>query len=237
MGKRGSTKHMKRIAVPKAVPITNKKEYTWIKKPVAGPHPRERCISLGVLLRDILHVASSTREIRRILTGRKVLVDGKARTEEKFPVGFMDIISFPDSKKHYRITVDWKGRLVPVEIDAKETGAKLLKVTGKHTAPKGKIVLELHDGRTLYGDNHVKVGDSILLKIPKQELATHMKLESGSRCLVQEGKHAGKIIKLREILRRKGGKRPEVLVEGEDGNFETVLEYLFVIGKDFEVNK
>ena len=228
---------MKRIAVPKAVPITNKKEYTWIKKPIAGPHSRDKCMALGVLLRDILKVASSIREVRRILTQRKVLVDGKVRTEEKFPVGIMDVISLPDAKKHYRLVIDWKARLIPVEIDEKEIGTKILKVTKKHTAPKGKITLTFHDGKTMYGDNHVKVGDSIVSKLPKPELVSHMKLESGARCLVNEGKHAGKVIKLREILKRKGGKRPEVMVEGEDGNFETVLDYLFVIGKDFEVKK
>ncbi len=237
MGKRGSTKHMKRIAVPKAVPITNKKEYTWIKKPIAGPHSRDYCMALGVLLRDVLKIASTTREVRRILRERKVLVDGKVRVEEKFPVGMMDVISFPDAKKNYRIMIDWKGRLVPQEIDEKETGSKILKVTKKHTAPKGKITLTFHDGKNMYGDNHIKVGDSVVVKLPKPELVSHMKLESGARCLVKEGKHAGSIVKLREILRRKGGKRPEVMVEGEDGNFETVLDYLFVIGKDFEVKK
>lgn len=228
---------MKRIATPKAVPITNKKEFTWIKKPSPGPHSGERCMALGVFLRDILGVASTTREVRRILAERKVQVDGKVRTNEKFPVGLMDVISLPDAKTNYRIVIDWKGRLVPVEISDKETGNKILKVTGKHTAPGGKFMLSFHDGKTMYGDNHLKVGDSMVSKLPKPELVTHLKLESGSRCLVQEGKHSGSIVKLREIKKRTGGKRPEVLVEGEDGSFETVLDYLFVVGKDFEVKK
>ena len=73
--------------------------------------------------------------------------------------------------------------------------------------------------------------------LPKAEMVSHMKLESGARCLVKEGKHSGKVVTLREILKRKGGKRPEVLVEDESGSFETVLDYLFVVGKDFEVAK
>jgi len=228
---------MKRIATPKAVPVANKKEYTWIKKPIAGPHPRDKCMALGVLLRDVLKIASTTREVRRILAARKVMVDGRVRAREKFPVGLMDIISLPDAKKHYRLVIDWKGRLVPMEIEEKKTDSKILKITGKHTAPGGKTMLNFHDGRNMYGDNHLKVGDSVVLKIPKPELVTHMKLESGARCLIKEGKHAGNIVKLREILKRKGGKRPEVMVEGEDGNFETVLDYLFVVGNEFEVKK
>ncbi len=237
MGKRGSTKHMKRLAAPKAVPITNKKERTWIIKPKPGPHGTKRCIALGVLLRDILKVASTLREVRRILSSRKALVDGVVRTDEKFPVGLMDVVSLPDMNKHYRIVVDWKGRLVPLEVEGKKTENKIIKVVRKHTGPGGKVMISFHDGKTMIGDNHIKVGDSIIVRLPKAEMVSHMKLESGARCLVKEGKHSGKVVTLREILKRKGGKRPEVLVEDESGSFETVLDYLFVVGKDFEVAK
>jgi small subunit ribosomal protein S4e len=237
MGKRGSTKHMKRIATPKAVPVTNRKEKVWIIKPMPGPHGTRYCISLGVLLRDVLKVASTAREVRKILYSRKVLVDGKGRTNEKFPVGMMDVVSIPDEGKHYRILVDWKGRLIPVETDAKKTGTKILKVVKKHITKGGKVSITLHDGRNMIADNNVRVGDSVIVKIPKAEMVSHLKLESGARCLVEKGKHSGKVVKLREILKRRGGKKPEVLVEDESGGFETVLDYLLVVDKDFEVKK
>ena len=226
---------MKRIAAPKAIPITNKKENVWIVRPDSGPHGKKECIPLGVLLRDILKVASTLKEVKRILYSRKVLVDGKVRVSEKFPVGLMDVISFPDANKHYRIVIDWKGRLVPVEADEKEFSKKILKVVRKHTSPGGKVTITFHDGKNMFGDNNIKVGDSIVAKLPKGGMELHMKLESGARCLVEKGKHAGAIVKLREILKRKGGKRSEVLVEDENGSFETVLDYLLVVGKDFEV--
>lgn len=226
---------MKRIAAPKAVPIRDRKERVWIVKPMPGPHGTKYCISLGVLLRDILKVAATLREVRRILHSRKVLVDGVVRVDEKFPVGIMDVISLPDAGKHYRILIDWKGRLVPVELDAKKTDSKILKVVRKHTTKGGKITLTFHDGRNMIADNNVKVGDTVVVKLPKAEMASHLKLESGARCLVEKGKHSGKVVKLREILKRKGGKRPEALVEDESGSFETVLDYLMVVGKDFEV--
>jgi len=180
-------------------------------------------------------VATTLREARRILHSRKVLIDGVVRVEEKFPVGLMDVISLEG--KHYMIFLDWKGRLIPKEIDKKEVGSKILKIIRKHTAKGGKIIVTFHDGRNMIGDNHLKVGDSVQVKLPKVEMISHLKLESGARCLVEEGKHSGKVVKLREILKRKGGKRPEVLVEDDTGSFETVLDYLLVIGKDFEVKK
>ncbi|NYZ76850.1 30S ribosomal protein S4e [Candidatus Micrarchaeota archaeon] len=237
MAKRGGTRHMKRLAAPKAMPITNKKETTWIVKPMPGPHGTKRCIPLGVLLRDILKVAKTLREAKRILYMRKALVDGKARVSEKFPVGLMDVISFPDANKHYRIIVDWKGRLVPMEIEGGKAATKILTVVNKHTAPGKKTMLTFHDGKNLAGDNHVKIGDSVIVNLPKADMVSHLRLQPGARCLISEGKHSGKIVTLKEILKRKGGKRPEVLVTDEGGEFLTVLNYLFVVGPDFEVKK
>lgn len=228
---------MKRLAAPKAMPITNKKETTWIVKPMPGPHPVEKCIPLGVLLRDILKIATTLKEAKKILYLRKALVDGRVRVDEKFPVGLMDVISFPDSGKYYRIVVDWKGRLVPKEIAAGKADKKILHVTRKVTAPKGKIMITFHDGKNMAGDNHIKIGDSVVVKLPKVEMISHLKLEPGARCLIKEGKHSGKIVTLKEILKRKEGKGPEALVEDSSGKFVTVLDYLFVVGTDFEVSE
>jgi small subunit ribosomal protein S4e len=229
MGKRGAPKHMKRIVVPTAVPIHDKKGSEWMIKAHPGPHPREMAIPLGVLLRDVLKVARTGREVHRILTNRLVRVDGSVRVEEKFPVGLMDVISFPESKKHYRLLLDSKGRLEPSEIKDAESASKTGKVVKKHTIRKGKINVTLHDGRNLVTDNHVKVGDSVVVSLPKVELKTHLKREKGSKCLIVEGKHAGSIVSLKEIIQRKGGKPSEALVAKGNDEFITVANYLFVV--------
>jgi small subunit ribosomal protein S4e len=229
MGKRGAPKHMKRIVVPTAVPIHDKKGSEWMIKAHPGPHPREMAIPLGVLLRDILKVARTGREVRRILTNRLVRVDGSVRVDEKFPVGLMDVVSFPESKKHYRLLLDSKGRLEPTEIKDAESASKTGKVVKKHTIKKGKINVTLHDGRNLVTDNHVKVGDSVVVSLPKAELKTHLKRDKGSKCLIVEGKHAGSIVSLKEIIQRKGGKPSEALVAKGKDEFITVANYLFVV--------
>jgi len=235
MGKRGAPKHQKRSAVPKAVPLHDKKASTWMIKPLPGAHPNKYCIPLGVLLRDVLKAVRTSREIKRVLSGRLVEVDGKVRVEEKFPVGLMDVVSMPKSNKHYRILLDKKGRLAPVEIDKKDISSKVLKVTKKHTISKGKINLTFHDGRNMVGDNHVKVGDSVVVSIPKAQLKSHLKREKGSRCLIVEGKHAGNIVSLKDIIQRKGGKPSEAVVESGKEEFITVAKYLFVIGDEVNV--
>jgi small subunit ribosomal protein S4e len=229
MGKRGAPKHMKRIVVPTAVPIHDKKGSEWMIKAHPGPHPREMAIPLGVLLRDILKVAKTTREVRRILTNRLVKVDGKVRVDEKFPVGLMDVVSFPEAKKNYRLTLDSKGRLEPTEIKDADASAKTVKVIKKHTITKGKTNITFHDGRNLVTDNHVNVGDSVIVSLPKVELKKHLKRDKESKCLIVEGKHAGIIVSLKEIIQRKGGKPSEALVASGKDEFITVANYLFVV--------
>lgn len=236
MAKRGGNKHMKRIAVPKAVPVHDKKAYTWIMRTGPGPHGKQHAISLSVLLRDILKVARTAKEAKQILSGRLVQVDGKVRTEEKFPVGLMDTVAFEKSGKSYRIVVDHKGRLFPMEIGKDESSLKLLKIIRKHTIRKGKVNVTFHDGKNLVADNHLKVGDTVSVSLPVAKIESHLKRDKGARCLVVEGKHVGTLVKLKEIIERKGGKPSEALVEDENGEeFITIANYLFVVGNDFKI--
>jgi small subunit ribosomal protein S4e len=234
MSKRGGTKHLKRIASPKAILVTDKKERKWMVKTAPGPHPKKHAIPLGVLIRDILKIAPTLREARNIMSNRLLEVDSRVRTDEKFPVGLMDVIGFPKASKYYRLAVDNKGRLVPHEITKDEAAHKLLRVTKKHTIPGGKINFTFHDGKNLIGDNHVRVGDTVIVSLPKVQLKNHLKREKGSRCLIVEGKHAGSIVTLKEIIERKGGKPNEALVQGKSEEFITVAKYLFVVDEAFK---
>jgi small subunit ribosomal protein S4e len=233
MAKRGGTKHLKRIASAKAVPITDKKAHTWMTRPAPGPHPAKHAIPLGVFARDVLKLAPTLRECRRILASRMLEVDGRVRTDEKFPVGLMDVVSFPKSGRHIRLTVDSKGRLSPRDIEKGQASRKILRVVRKHTVPGGKLNLTFHDGRNLLSDNHVRVGDSVVVSIPKVKMESHLKREKGARCLVMEGKHAGSIVQLKEIIERKGGKPSEAVVQGGSAEFITVAKYLFVVDEAF----
>lgn len=224
---------MKRLASPKAIPIKDKKARTWMTQQSPGPHPKKHSIPLSVVLRDLLKVASNLGEVRQILSRRLVEVDGKARTNEKFPVGLMDVLSFQKSGKHYLVIVDNKGRLAFEEIKKDAASQKLVRVVKKHTAPGGKITYTFHDGRNMLGDNHVKVGDTVLISLPKAAMKSHLKREKGATCLVVEGKHAGKVVKLKDIIDRAGGKPPEAIVQHGKDEFITVAKYLFVVGDGF----
>ncbi len=234
MAKRGGTKHLKRIAAPKTVPIHDRKERKWMIRHAPGPHAKKYSVPLGVLVRDIIKIATTLREVRQILSGRMCEIDGRPRTEEKFPVGLMDVVSFPKAGKYYRMMVDEKGRMVPREITKEESATKLVRVVKKHTIPGGKLSVMFHDGKNMLADNHLKVGDSVVISLPVAKLKTHLKREKGARCLVVEGKHAGKLVKLKEIIERKGGMPSEALVQDKSEEFITVAKYLFVVDEGFK---
>lgn len=233
MAKRGGTKHMKRLASPKAMGLHDKKARKWLINTAPGPHPKKHALPLAVLLRDVLKVVDTAREAKRVLAARRVEVDGRVRSDDKFPVGLMDVVSLPLAGKQFRIFIDRKCRLMPVEISKEEAASKIVRVVKKHTVPGGKLNLTFHDGRNMLGDNHVRVGDSVVLSLPVVKMGGHLRRDKGCRCLIVEGKHAGSVVKLKELIQRKGGKPSEAVVEAGGEEFITVAKYLFVVDDAF----
>ena len=59
-------------------------------------------------------------------------------------------------------------------VNEKESSLKLCKIKGKNLM-KGKINLNLHDGRNIITDNkEIKVGDSVLIELPAQKINQHL---------------------------------------------------------------
>lgn len=235
MAKRGSAQHLKRLAAPKQIPLHTKKEHTWLIRPAAGGHSFTESIPLAVLLRDVLGIVRTMHEAKQILSSRLVLVDGRVRTEAKFPVGFMDVLDLPKAGKSYRIGVDPQGRLVPFEIPAGQKNSKLARVERKFAVPGRKISITLHDGKTLLSDNHLKVGDSVRVSLPQLKIESVLPLGPGVRCLVREGKHAGTIATLEEIIARREGRAAEARLKDNKDEFITVARYLFVVDEQFRM--
>ena len=233
MAKMGSRKHLKRYKAPKSWPI-HPKEKTWTVKPAPGPHALEDSLSLLVVIRDILEMADNSREAKRIINTGKVLVDGRARKDYKYPVGFMDVVEVPLSGKVYRVLPDLKGRLTLHPIESKNHGFKLCKITNKTTIKGAKTQLNLHDGRCVIVDeDSFSVSDVITLNIPDQEVSDSYVFGKGAVVLITGGKHIGEIGKINEININQSSNPNTVVVENDKKEtFLTLKDYAFVIGKD-----
>ncbi len=227
MAKKGENRKLKRLNVPRSLPISDKKRFKWVSKPMPGPHAVKNSISLLVFLRDVLGYAKNSTEARKILSAGDVLVNKKKRKKLKFPIGLMDIVEIPKTNDKFLITIS-KGRLTYEK--TQKTDKKLCKVISKTTIKNNKISLGLHDGRTLLADNNVKVGDTIILDLSdkKPKMAGLVKLEEGATCLIYSGKHAGTKAKLLRLIKRQN--KMEAELETEKGEkIITVSKYLFVL--------
>lgn len=227
---------MKRIASPRYVPVARKGK-VWVVKPSPGPHRIEDAVALGVVLRDIMHVADSEREVKRVLTEGNVLVDGRVVRDRKFPVGLMDVVSIPKMNKNYWVGVDRKGRFKLFEVKDERVKFKLCRVEGKRTVKKGATQISFHDGRTITDGRELRVGDTVKLAIPKQQILSVMKLEPNAVCLITKGIHAGEVAVVEELYHKTGAKKAEAKLRSGEESFITVRDYVFVVGDEAQVFK
>ena len=220
-----SSSHMKRLAMPRSWPLTRKTDI-WISRPRPSGHPIERCMALGVVLRDVLGVAKSMREAKRALATRKIRVDGRVTTDMRRGVGVMDVLSIGD--EHYRCILDKNGKLRYASISAKEAGHKLCRIDGKTTIKGGVTQLNLHDGRNILVDDATKYNtmDSLVLDVESQKIEKHHKFETGANCYLIGGSHIGDTAAMTEYLVKRSTKDNEVLFE----DFGTIVDHVFVIG-------
>jgi small subunit ribosomal protein S4e len=220
-----SSSHMKRLAMPRSWPLTRKTD-VWISRPRPSGHPIERCMALGVVLRDILGVAQSMREAKRALSTRKILVDGRVTTDMRRGVGIMDVLTVGD--EHYRCVLDKNGKLRYASISAKDATHKLCRIDGKTTIKGGATQLNLHDGRNILIDdaNKYNTMDSLVLDVDTQKIKKHHKFEPGANCYLVGGSHIGSMAAMNEYAVKRSSKDNEVLFD----DFGTIVDHVFVVG-------
>ena len=240
MGKKGGSKHLKRMPAPGFWAI-HRKEYVWAVKPNPGSHSLKHSLPLAIIIRDILGFAKTRKEAKTIISNGKVLVDGKIRKEEAFPVGLMDAISIPDAKATYRILSHKKG-LILHSIEEDEAIFKLCRIENKTVVDHGHVQLNFHDGTNKLiqvtdpknpEEDVYQTLDVIKVAIPSGEITGQIKLAKDSIALITGGKNKGTHGQIVEIEEVAGKKRRSLLATIEDatGNrFQTTLDYVFVVG-------
>ena len=202
-----------------------RKGVKYVIKSNPGPHSLKLSMPIALIFRDLLGYAANLREVNHILHNNNVIVDGVRRKENKFPVGIFDTICVKEVKEFFRVVFD-KKKLVLLKIDEKEANLKPCKIIGKSKIGE-KIQLNLYDGRNLLVEkDDYKVGDTIILELPKNNIKDHLKFEKGNLIYLIGGKHIGLSGTIQDMI---GGK---VKYKSGEGVFETLKKYAFVIGKD-----
>eukprot|EP00741_Cyanophora_paradoxa_P022055 tig00021433_g21290.t1 len=247
---RGPKKHMKRLAAPRHW-MLDKLGGVYAPRPSPGPHKLRESLPLIILIRNRLKYALTRREANMIVLQRLVKVDGKVRTDARYPAGFMDVVSIEKTNEFFRLLYDVKGRYVTHRITPEEAKSsstthrrilvsfpprydlfKLCSVRAVSVGPRSVPFIVTHDGRTIrYPDPDVKVHDTVKVDIDTGKIVDHIKFDHDQLCMVIRGKNAGRVglIVNRE---RHLGSFDIVHVKDASGHaFATRLDNVFVIGK------
>ncbi|MDY6777185.1 MAG: 30S ribosomal protein S4e [Candidatus Nanohaloarchaea archaeon] len=220
--------HQKRLSAPKHYPI-ERKQNTYVATG-EGPHSEDVGIPLVVFLREVLGYAESSSEAKEILESRNVRVNGRVETDVQRTIGFMDVISIEKADKDFRVLLDSDG-LVFREAEDPET--RIRRIEDKTTLNGGVTQLNLDGGENQVVDDEYDTQSSVVIDTEDQAIQHELPLEEGNQAYIIGGRHVGTVATIQEHEVTRGPQSNRVTLETEDGEaFETVEEYVYVIGED-----
>tara|TARA_B100000035_G_scaffold142528_1_gene121317 strand:+ start:1121 stop:1711 length:591 start_codon:yes stop_codon:yes gene_type:complete len=181
-----------------------------------------------LVVRDVLRLAKTAREVRFILHNELAKIDGRVVKDTRRGVGLMDVLTLGED--NYRCVLDHNGRLQYRPISADEASWKVCRIEGKTTIKGGRTQLNLHDGRNILVDDPSKdaysTGDSLKISLPDQKVVEHIRFAEGTRCYLIGGAHVGSTAEVTEYVEKRSSMPNEVQFDG----FGTVARNVFAIG-------
>lgn len=216
--------HLKRIQAPPTWAVPRKKT-KFIARPRPGGQAIAYTLPLTVLIKEHLHLFNTTKELKYALNKKSISVNHTPRTDPRFPVGFLDVVTISDLNQHYLLTINTNGKLIPRPVPEKQSKTRISKITNKHKLSGGKIQLTTLDGRTLLIEKDTyKTGDSIQVSLPEQKIIHHEPLAKGARILIFKGSHIGKAVTIEDITDSK------ITFTHDKTTHETRKDFVIVIG-------
>lgn len=196
MARHGESKHFKRSVVTDLAVIPRKK-YKYYIRQYPGKHDVKHSMPLRGFIRDIMKIANNSKEARYLIKGGFVKVDGKTITEEKYSVGFNDVIQIKNS---YFIAGFGSNGKISASESSEPVNSKHLKSMSKRYIKGGKTILSLHDGTNILDPaGKVQAGDTIVMSLKDRKIEKIIPFEQGREVMIFSGKNAGKKGKISKI--------------------------------------
>ncbi|KYC47537.1 MAG: 30S ribosomal protein S4e [Candidatus Methanofastidiosum methylothiophilum] len=148
----------------------------------------------------------------------------------------MDVIEIPKTKEFYRVLFDKKGSVSLIKIDESEKNIKLFKLINKTKIKGNKLQLNLDDGRNVLSEEGYKTSSTLVMKVPEMKIVDSLEFKEGYLGLVIKGKNVSKVGKISKITPF-GIYKDAVLLESGDDKFQTLKDYVLVVGKDSPIIK
>lgn len=223
-------KHLKRLAAP-AHWMLAKTEGKFATHPSAGPHKLRECLPIMVFLRNRLKYALNANEVQAIVKNRLVKVDGKVRTDVRYPAGLMDVIELNKANEKFRLLYDCRGRFTVHRIDEKEAEFKLCRVNKYFIGHKGIPSIVTHDGRTLtYVDPEIRKNDTVKLNLKTGEVVSFLKFKEQMSVLITSGSNCGRVGVVTRIQKQTASFDIVHVKDAAGNEFATRVTNAFVIG-------
>ena len=213
--------HLKRQKVPKNWPL-NRKGTTFVVK---GTNLKSG-LPLLVVLRDILKIAKTRKEVKTALNSKFILVNSKPAKDEKNSMTLFDTLSIIPSKKHYRLIFNEKGKFGLEEIKENESLKKIAKTVDKKVLKGKRVQINLSDGRNYFSDIKCNVNDSVVVDFKNNKIEKCVPLKEGVKGNVFKGKHAGKT----GIVKKIDKERKIVKLElNKDETINVLISFLIAV--------
>ena len=215
--------HIQRVAAPRSWKI-ERKNSKFITKPNPGSHSLRYGMAVNTVIKEILKVADTTKEVKYLLNNKEIIVNGKPIHDVHYCVGLMDILSIPKLNSSYRVVINKRGRLGFISVSDNDT--RVLRVDGKYTANGGKRMLTLSNGANYHVDKVCAIGDSVLIKGNKIEKV--IPLKEGAYITLIAGSHIGASGNISKIYEE--GNTTKIEIESPNGKLVTLKEFAYVVG-------
>lgn len=236
MANKGGYTRLKRQMVPNFWKI-ERKHSRFALKVHPGPHSKNTAYPIGVVLRDILKVCSTMREAQKIVTGKKVKVDGRICSDTNLGIGLMDVLEFVPTGEAFRFVAKDSDVLRTVNVSGEEKTWKLVKIKNKMMIKGGKLQYGFHDGKTIITNELMSVGDSCIVSLPELKVITHIKFEKGCSALITRGENAGVIGKVEDIRDGVFSLPKRALLSYGDRSVELPVDIVVAVGSEIPAIK
>lgn len=187
-------------------------------------HNQNDAVPLVVIMREILGLVKTKKELKKIINEKKILVNGKIVKETNYPITLFDSLSIPSIKKYYKAELN-STHLEMKEIPEKEAEKRIFKIIGKKVISGKKVQINLSNGRNLISNEKVKTGDFVLFDTVKNKILKVISLEKNMDVIVIGGKHIGSSGKIETMV--KEGENVIAKIKSKEGEISTNVDNLF----------
>ncbi len=212
--------HIKRKTIPGFWPVPR----TGTKYMAVPSHNQYGSVPVIIIIRDLLKLVKTKKELKKILNDKKVLINAKIIKEPNYPLCLFDSLAIPSIKKYYRADLDNK-RMALKEISEKDSHLHIYKIIGKKIISGKKIQLNLSNGRNLLSSEKANVGDFATLDDKENKIIRITPLDKNVEVIVIKGKHMGKRGKIKEIV--KEGENLVARIASKEGEINANIKNIF----------